>query len=663
MASVSIIIPLHNRAAELPQTLDSLLAQTRGDWEAIVVDDHSSDGADRVARAYAAREPRITVHALPDPKRGAPAARNFGLARSNAELVIFLDADDLLAPTCVEHRVAHMAAHADLDLAIWRVGLFREQPGDVPFLWNADTGEDDLDRLLKMDVPWGTAGPIWRRSSLLRLALEPAATEPQVWDESVLSGQDWEFHIRAVATGLRYARVDEVDAHWRMAGPARESIGKASFGAEHARARPAIIRRMYAFIDKRGLLTDTRRRAFAAMYFGAADNLARTASRREARAVWQEAKQLGLLSRKQHAQVDRYLLALRWPPLAERMRRRIDRSFPRDLLPRRGAFFNTAPADPSRAPAISIVMSAYNNVAYVEAAVRSILAQSFRDFEFIIIDDGSTDGTGEVLRRFAESDCRIRLVSRENKGLTVSLNEGLAMARGELIARMDADDIALKDRLAKQVAHLAAHPEVVALGTRIETIDPFGSPLERPQHHLDHAAIDAELIRGSGWALVHPTVIMRAAALKQLGGYREEWNNTEDLDLFLRLAEIGKVANLPDVLLQYRQHLGSVNHQKFERQMKIKRTILEQAHARRGTSLPTDWAFKDRREVEPVTQHLFWGWKAHKLGNLLAARRHAYQVLKRKPFNLGGLRLLAVAFRDERRRVRQDVIAAQAAKA
>src|SRR4051812_10604678 len=101
MPSLSFIIPLHNRAGELPQTLDCLLAQTRGDWEAVVVDDHSTDAAADVARGYATRDSRIKVVPLPDPKRGASAGRNFGVAQSSGELIVFLDSDDLVAPTCV----------------------------------------------------------------------------------------------------------------------------------------------------------------------------------------------------------------------------------------------------------------------------------------------------------------------------------------------------------------------------------------------------------------------------------------------------------------------------------------------------------------------------------------------------------------------------------
>src|SRR5438067_12011849 len=116
-------------------------------------------------------------------------------------------------------------------------------------------------------------------------------------------------------------------------------------------------------------------------------------------------------------------------------------------------------------PAISVIMSVYNAEAFLEAAVQSVLMQSFSDFEFIIIDDGSTDRSNQILQDYARKDNRVRLISRPNKGLTASLNEGLKLARGEFIARMDADDVAAPDRFKIQVEYLRDHPEVSVRGS------------------------------------------------------------------------------------------------------------------------------------------------------------------------------------------------------
>ena len=116
-------------------------------------------------------------------------------------------------------------------------------------------------------------------------------------------------------------------------------------------------------------------------------------------------------------------------------------------------------------------MPVYNAAHYVAGAVESILGQTFREFEFVIVDDGSIDGSTQILKRFAERDSRIRLIRRENRGLVASLNEGIEAARGEFIARMDADDIALPERLARQLESLRCNHDVVAVGTQVQRID------------------------------------------------------------------------------------------------------------------------------------------------------------------------------------------------
>ena len=196
-------------------------------------------------------------------------------------------------------------------------------------------------------------------------------------------------------------------------------------------------------------------------------------------------------------------------------------------------------------PAVSVVMPVYNAQRYLAEAVDSILAQTWRDFEFVIVDDGSTDRSPKLLERYAVRDSRIKLIRRPNTGIVGALNDGLAAASGELVARMDADDVALPERFEKQVAYLAEHPEVVALGSRVTGVDPYGCVLFHSEHKLAHEEIDAGLLRGVGWAIVHPAAMLRREAVAKVGGYRKEFQWVEDLDLFLRLGEAGRLANLP----------------------------------------------------------------------------------------------------------------------
>lgn len=215
---------------------------------------------------------------------------------------------------------------------------------------------------------------------------------------------------------------------------------------------------------------------------------------------------------------------------------------------------------PAAAPRVSVVMPVFNAERYLMQAVESVLAQSFRQFEFIIVDDGSTDASPALLRGFEARDPRIRVISRANTGIVGALNDGLAAARGEFIARMDADDVSLPMRLERQVAFLDAHPECVAVGTDVLFIDPEGAPLLQRKPALQHREIVAELLNANGGALIHPSVVLRASAVVACGGYREQHVHIEDLDLYLRLMSRGELANLPEALLLYRQHVRSINH-------------------------------------------------------------------------------------------------------
>jgi len=232
-------------------------------------------------------------------------------------------------------------------------------------------------------------------------------------------------------------------------------------------------------------------------------------------------------------------------------------------------------------------MPAYNAERYVAEAVESILAQTFADFEFLIVDDGSTDGTLAILERYANRDARIHLVSRPNTGYLVALNEMLGRSRGRFIARMDADDVALPERFDRQVDYLGRHPDCVMVGSRVTIIDPEGSPLTVMEAPTEHEEIVGSLMASGGQLVYHPSVMFRREALLAVGPYREEFLFAEDLDIFLRLAEIGRIANLAEPLLKYREHFANVGHVKAERQDAAVRAVLEAAFTRRGETPPS----------------------------------------------------------------------------
>jgi len=206
---------------------------------------------------------------------------------------------------------------------------------------------------------------------------------------------------------------------------------------------------------------------------------------------------------------------------------------------------------------VTVIMPVYNAARYVAEAVESILAQTFTDFEFIIIDDGSTDETPAILARY--SDPRIRVVRKEcNEGLVAALNLGIELARGKYLARMDADDVSLPQRFEKQVAALDRMPDVAVLGTKAIQIDISGRFIEHVVSVTEPSAIRRRLEAGIT-PIVHPSVMMRTHFIRQLGGYRTAFRHAEDKDLWLRAIERGaQIRNLNGVLLLHRANPDGV---------------------------------------------------------------------------------------------------------
>jgi glycosyltransferase involved in cell wall biosynthesis len=296
-------------------------------------------------------------------------------------------------------------------------------------------------------------------------------------------------------------------------------------------------------------------------------------------------------------------------------------------------------------PLISVLMPAYNARRYVREAVDSILTQTLGDFECIVIDDGSSDDTLAIVNALAARDPRIRVLNGPNAGVSASLNKGLALARGQFIARMDADDISLPTRFEKQARFLQERPNYVLVGSRCMLIDPDGFPIcEKTDIVDDHEEIDSLLLRMS-WPLVHPAVMMRTDALRKVGGYDTRYRTNQDHDLFLRLAEVGRLANLPEVLLNYRQHFQSIGATKLASQAMTVVDIAKAAHARR--SIP----FKDPATsgapvlLRPIDYRRNWWWWALQAGNIATARRQAWAMVRDAPWSSEAWRAMYCALR------------------
>jgi hypothetical protein len=167
----------------------------------------------------------------------------------------------------------------------------------------------------------------------------------------------------------------------------------------------------------------------------------------------------------------------------------------------------------------------------------------------------------------------------------------------------------------------------------MQVIEPYGSPVRDTDHKLTHEEIEAALLRGDGWALPQPAAMLRKSVAMKVGAYRHDYPWSEDLDLFLRMAEVGRMANLPDILVKYRVHPGSTNWKKHDIQMSNKPKIVREAFERRGKVPPTDIKTSSPWDEPAVDRYTFWVWCALRDKNVYGARKHALSALKLAPWS------------------------------
>ena len=238
---------------------------------------------------------------------------------------------------------------------------------------------------------------------------------------------------------------------------------------------------------------------------------------------------------------------------------------------------------------VTALMAVYDTpLDLLERAIDSILAQTFTDFEFLIVDDGSQPVTQLYLKRRMEMDARVQVVYERHRGLTPSLNRGLQLARGEFIARQDADDWSEPSRLELQLAHMRSNPRTVLCGANAWTHQQNGNPLWLLNLPETHAQILRALPKGNPF--VHGSVVFRRDAARALGGYREAFKCSQDYDFFWRLAEQqGEAVNLPQALYHYRYAARSISAERAAEQAAVHQTVTRLAEAR-GRGEPEDIA-------------------------------------------------------------------------
>jgi glycosyltransferase involved in cell wall biosynthesis len=275
-------------------------------------------------------------------------------------------------------------------------------------------------------------------------------------------------------------------------------------------------------------------------------------------------------------------------------------------------------------PTVSVIIPVKDGARYVREALQSMLDQDLADIEVIVVDDGSSDDSAAIASSLGSRDGRVKVVANRGKGIVDALNMGISLAGAPLVARMDCDDVSLPDRLRRQVACFDADPDLKLLGTAGLQIDRDGQPTGPMEVPVGNEQLRAALSRYN--PMLHPTVMFRTEAVHRVGGYRRAFTYAEDYDLWLRLSETGKLANLDARLVKLRSHPGQVSRLKEDQQKAAAALARQSALLRRSRAEPFEG------DCQPAAAiGAFLAWRAATGARVSGWERRDIELLLRTP--------------------------------
>lgn len=302
-------------------------------------------------------------------------------------------------------------------------------------------------------------------------------------------------------------------------------------------------------------------------------------------------------------------------------------------------------------PKVSVLLPVYNNAAFLDEALESILSQTLRDFELLARDDGSTDGSAAILKVYENKDERVRVFIGDHRGIAKSRNELARRARGTYLANMDADDICHPRRLERQVEFLDNNPDYGGVGSWIEHINVKGHPIRVLDYPTAHEDIDRSTINGC-MAIHNPSTMMRREAAIEVGLFPEEYGFADDLAFWLRFAESWKIANIPEPLLRYRIHSGATSEARVDEQFAEAELICQAAWRRRGVTGEFKGNKYWRSAPDSATRHALMvrnGWIAWRNGHKATWWDYVVEAFRLRPLAMSSWRLAIFgAFRSPR---------------
>jgi glycosyltransferase involved in cell wall biosynthesis len=530
MASVppiTVLMPVYNGAEYLAESIDTILQQTLGDFEFLIINDGSKDGSQAILDDYAARDARIRV--VQQANMGLAATLNKGLALARGEFVARQDQDDLSAPERLASQLAYLQAHPDCVLLGTRAAIMQDRT-----LTQRVHEHPTFNAVLKLDLLFNN--PFVHSSVMLRrervLALGGYCT-----DRSRQPPEDYELWAR-IGRSARVANLPERLLTYREAAQSMSRTGDNPF-----QSKLLLLSSENLALNSGLAEADVHCRDIATLFQLAPHARSSLPDLRAMEDVLQRC--FARIAAEVESPQEQREFDARCAYWLDNLRHHYHVQFLHPLLAR--------PTTASPTPPVTVLMAVYNGADLVGQAIESILAQTMGNFEFLILNDGSQDGTQGVLETYAARDARIRIVQQENMGLAAALNKGVSLARGELIARQDHDDLSAPERLEHQLAYMLDHPDCVLLGTRA-SIWSHGHPTDRAHDHPAwNAVLKADLLIDNPF--VHSSVMLRRTRVLELGNYCTDRSRQppEDYELWSRIGRAARIANLPQRLLVYRE--------------------------------------------------------------------------------------------------------------
>ncbi|HEU6446894.1 MAG TPA: glycosyltransferase [Verrucomicrobiae bacterium] len=541
--AVSVIVAAFNAEKFIAETLASVCAQTFGDFEVIVVDDGSTDNTAAIAREFCQKDSRFQL--VQRPNGGISSARNLGIQKARSEWVAFLDSDDIWLPEKLARQMALAAADPKADLIFTNYHAWDgEHDLFLKYPESEALPEGDLLRHLVSQFLLLPSTIMVRRQTVINAGM---------FDEKRRHAEDWDLWLRMALKGLWARGAREPLARYRFWPGAATSKKR----LDCLKANITVLEQHFASVtEKRPELLDEYRRSL----INVRNHLELFASRQFVNDPKALSKViLNACLRERNFRFLKWYVFLKWPawlggrPLQRRVQKKIA------AIKFRGDQKDNWSLMAAQISSISVIVPVFNGAPFIAETLESVRTQTFREIEVIVVDDGSTDNTAEIVQKFCAEDSRFTLIQQKNAGVSAARNTAIHRARYEWIAFLDGDDVWLPEKLARQADALRSNPAANFCYTNFSIWDGrhdlgLGFSDDRPMPAGD---VLEQLIFGIRF--VPSTALVRRDLVIEAGLFRKEMESSEDWDLWLRMASRElRVCGVREPLVRYRQWPGSV---------------------------------------------------------------------------------------------------------